>query len=137
MSIERLNSGENGTGDVRALRELGERSLENIEHRAEIELIGISGDMTDTEELFLLNVRDVALNLHASGVLTVEGVPLWLLHRNNYLRGFTPLDMCVAGEAELAVEAGKCFANTERDFGTGISDLEERLDRAVVYLDGS
>jgi len=125
--------------DVKTLQELGSRALEGVHSKKELDLIGASSGWVDMspQSLFLLTVRDVALKLDDTRVLETSGIKYFLRHKNKLLRGRTPLDMCIAGEPELAIEAVRCFADTERGFGAEIDDLQERLDRAEAYLDNN
>jgi hypothetical protein len=84
----------------------------------------------------LETVFDTAVSISATAGLTLKGVALFIQHGNVTFGGFTPLDMCIIGESELAIEAGLCFVDTGRVFSEdlGGAKLVHALEKAHQLL---
>lgn len=57
-----------------------------------------------------------------------------MVHQNELLETYTPLEFCTVGQEELAIEAAKCFYDPEYEGDIDQEYFYPRLVRAVGTL---
>jgi hypothetical protein len=73
-------------------------------------------------------IRNVLLLLRDERILTDRGIVYWMRHANRLLEDYPPLSMIAAGGFRAALEAAKCFSDSERGFDEVIpEDVLQRL----------
>ena len=75
----------------------------------------------------LAEIRNVVLLLRDTGVLTDRGIVFWMRHPNRLLEDYSPMAVVGAGGFRAALEAAKCFSDSERVF-------DEVLPASVLEL---
>lgn len=126
--------------EIKILKAAGRAALRRVQNSGElatisgVDEVGGAIDTDDRVNKLMELLWDTAFKIHATGGLTSKGVASFMLLENRNLKDFSPLDMCIAQEPELAVEAGLCIIDPDRAFGEGLDHVSSRLECAVSRL---
>jgi hypothetical protein len=84
---------------------------------------------------FLATLVTHLQELEATQTVTVKGTALFMKHGNRLLGDITPLEACVVDEYDLALEAARCFADSERGFDSDLAGarVEETAQLVQKY----
>lgn len=61
-------------------------------------------------------IRNIVVRLKSKQILSDRGIVFWLRHPNRLLEDYSPLSVIGAGGFRSALEAAKCFIQSERGF---------------------
>jgi hypothetical protein len=67
-------------------------------------------------------IRNIVVRLKSKQILSDRGIIFWLRHPNRLLDDYSPLSVIGAGGFRSALEAAKCFIQSERGFHRPLSD---------------
>lgn len=85
----------------------------------------------------LLNLSETTAHIKDKtyDTLTTKGAVHFMLHRNQLLEDYAPLELCAVSATSLAVEAGKCYYDPEYRYDIDREDFDPRLERAIENLE--